>query len=275
MDNNISVLTSVYKNDNPINIKIAIESIINQTLKPAEIVLVVDGPVSEEINNCLTKLEENISILKIVRLEKNVGLGNALKIGSEHCRCDYIARMDSDDIALPTRFEKQMEIFNLDNTLSLVGTNGQEFFNDLDKLANIKAVPETHKEICEFMKSRCPFCHMSVMMKKEALINAGGYMDWYYAEDWYLWIRMYLTGAKFYNIQESLMNIRINYESFERRSGFKYYKSIKNLLKYMYNKKMIGCFRYAKEKIIRFVGHVLTPKKLKRKLYMKFLRKEK
>jgi hypothetical protein len=109
---------------------------------------------------------------------------------------------------------------------------------------------------------------------KQALIDAGGYQDWYYAEDWYLWIRMFLSGAKFYNIQENLMLIRINYDTFERRGGMKMFKSIKNLLKFMKSNKMIGAFRYLKECFKRFVGHVLVPKKMKRKLYMKFMRKE-
>lgn len=268
----ISVLMSVYKNDIAENIKTAVESITNQTLKPDEIILVVDGPVSETINACLEDLAQNIDSLEVIRLENNVGLGNALKIGTEHCSGDYIARMDSDDIADPTRFEKQIRCFDENPVLSVVGSNGQEFFNELSHMGNIKVVPETHDAICQFMKSRCPFCHMSVMMKKTALLEAGGYLDWYYAEDWYLWIRMYLAGAVFYNIQECLVKIRVNYDSFARRGGFKYYKSIKKLLKLMYRHKMIGFGQYLKEKIKRFVGHVLVPKRMKKKLYMKFMR---
>ena len=123
------------------------------------------------------------------------------------------------------------------------------------------------------MKARCPFCHMSVMMKKSMLKKAGGYQHWQYAEDWYLWIRMYLAGAKFYNIQENLMLIRINEDTFARRSGLSYYKTIKALLKYMKEHKMIGFFKYTKEKIRRFIGHVLVPKKWKTRLYKKYMRK--
>lgn len=274
MEKNISVLMSVYKNDKPLSIVEAVDSVINQTLKPKQVVLVVDGPVSDDITNILKELQEKYSILEVYPLEQNVGLGKAMNYGSEKCKYEFIARMDSDDIACADRFEKQMKCFEEDESLSVVGSNSQEFFETMDNLANVKAVPEKHDDIVQFMKGRCPFCHMSVIMKKQALIDAGGYQDWYYAEDWYLWIRMYLAGAKFYNIQENLMLVRINYDTFERRGGMKMYKSIKNLLKFMKKNKMIGFARYIKECVKRFVGHVLVPKKLKRKLYMKFLRKK-
>ena len=274
MEKNISVLMSVYKNDKPSSIVEAVESVINQTLKPKQVVLVVDGPVGDDINKVLKDLQEKYSILELYPLERNVGLGKAMNYGSEKCKYDFIARMDSDDIACPDRFEKQMKCFEEDESFSVIGSNSQEFFETIDNLANVKAVPEKHDDIVKFMKGRCPFCHMSVIMKKQALIDAGGYQDWYYAEDWYLWIRMYLAGAKFYNIQENLMLVRINYDTFERRGGMKMYKSIKNLLKFMKKNKMIGFARYIKECVKRFVGHVLVPKKLKRKLYMKFMRKK-
>lgn len=274
MDKNISVLMSVYKNDKPQYIAEAVESVINQTLQPKQVVLVVDGPVSEKITKTLHDLQAKYSVLEIYPLKENVGLGKAMKYGSEKCKYEYIARMDSDDFCTPDRFEKQMKCFENDPDLGMVGSNGQEFFETIENMANVKSVPETHEEIVNFMKGRCPFCHNAVIMKKQLLIDAGGYQDWYYAEDWYLWIRMYLSGAKFYNIQENLVYIRINYDTYERRGGMKMYKSIKNLLKYMKEHKMIGFVRYTKEKIKRFVGHVLIPKKLKRKLYMKLMRTE-
>ena len=274
MEKNISVLTSVYKNDIAKNVETAVESIVNQTLPPKQIVMMVDGPVPDELSQKLDELAKKYDVLEVHKLEKNVGLGNALRLGTDYCKYDIIARMDSDDIALPERFEKEIACFEKDPELSLVGSNAQEFFNEPENLANIKAVPETHDEIVAFMRGRCPFCHMSVMMKKDMLEKAGGYQDWYYAEDWYLWIRMYLAGAKFYNIQENLMLVRINYDTFERRGGLKYYKSIKGLLKFMKQNKMIGFMKYTKEKMKRFVGHVLVPKKMKNKLYMKFMRKK-
>lgn len=273
MDKDISVLMSVYKNDIPENVEKAVESVVNQTLSPKQIVMVVDGPVPDKLMQMLKSLEEKYSIYQNVFLEENGGLGNALKEGTKYCKYEFIARMDSDDISVPERFEKEMSVFENDKSVDLVGSNGQEFYDDLNNLAGVKCVPETNDEIVSFMKSRCPFCHMSVMMKKSSLIKAGGYQTYLWAEDWFLWIRMYLSGARFYNIQENLVYIRINLDTFARRSGLKYYKNIKGLLKFMKKNKMIGFAKYQKEKLRRFVGHVLVPNKLKNKMYRKFLRK--
>lgn len=273
MKKEISVLMSVYKNDIPKNVVTAVESVVNQTLPPKQIVMMVDGPVSKEMEKTLKELDKKYEILELHFQKQNQGLGKTMANGSAFCKHEFIARMDSDDIAMPERFEKQMKVFEEHPEFDMVGSNAQEFFNEPENLAGIKAVPETHEQIVEFMKSRCPFCHMTVTMRKSILEKAGGYKDWFYAEDWYLWIRMYLAGAKFYNIQENLVLARINYDTFARRGGLKYYKSIKGLLKLMKDNKMIGLIKYTKEKCRRFIGHVLIPKKLKNRMYRKYLRK--
>ena len=273
MEKDISVLMSVYKNDVPKNVITAVESVVNQTLQPKQIVMVVDGPVSKEMEEVLKQLQKKYNIFDLHFQEVNQGLGKTMANGTAFCKYNYIARMDSDDIAMPERFEKQMKIFEEHPEIDMVGSTAQEFFNEPENLAGVKWVPETNEQIVEFMKSRCPFCHMTVIMKKDILEKAGGYKDWFYAEDWYLWIRMYLAGAKFYNIQENLVLARINYDTFARRGGLKYYKSIKGLLKFMKDNKMIGFVKYNKEKCRRFIGHVLIPKKLKNRMYRKYLRK--
>ena len=274
MNKDISVLMSVYKNDIPENVKVAVESVYNQTLKPKQIVMIVDGPVPEELKEMLVSFEREYDIYENIWLEKNLGTGGALEQGWQKCTCDYIAKMDSDDISVPDRFEKEMDFLEKHPDVDIVGSNMQEFFVELENLGGVKAVPETHEEIVDFMARRSPFCHQTVIMKREILEKAGGYKPWYYAEDYYLWIRMYFAGAKFYNIQENFVYMRMNYDSFARRGGLKYYKSIKGLLKLMYKHKMMGFFAYTKAKIIRFVGHVLVPKKLKKTMYLKFLRKK-
>ena len=268
----ISVLSSVYKNDVAENVKTAFESILKQTYKPSQIVIVRDGKVSDELQNLLDEYKKN-GIFTIVERDNNLGLGKTLNEGLGYCKYDYIARMDSDDIAEPTRFEKQVKCFENDENLSIVGTNGIEFVDSLENIAGEKVVPETDSEIKKYMTKRCPMCHMSVMMKKQSILDAGSYRDWYYAEDWYMWIRMCLSGAKFYNIQETLMKIRINKDTYARRHGMKYYKSIKGLLKYMRKQKMCSWFTYVKNCFVRFVGHVLVPRKMKFRLYKKFMRK--
>lgn len=272
MNRDISVLMSVYQNDKSEYIIESIESVINQTLPPKQLVIVIDGPVGEGIKSTLESLRNKYHVIEVYQLDENVGLGRALRFGMEKCRYELIARMDSDDLSMSDRFMKQVNCFENDASLDVVGSCGLEFITHTNN-SMVKSVPKAHEDIVKFMKSRCPFCHMSVMMKKSAVESAGGYLDYYYAEDWYLWIRMCLNGARFYNIQENLVNIRVDHEFYRRRSGIKLYNSTKNLLKYMREHKMIGFFRYRIEKIKRFIGYVMTPNWLREKIYRKYMRK--
>lgn len=268
----ISVLMSVYKNDIAQNVKTAVESIINQTFRPSQVVIVVDGPVPDETTKTLEELKELYSEVEIYPLEQNVGLGNALKEGMTHCGNEIVARMDSDDIAVEDRFEKQIKKFEEDSELSIVGSNIAEFIGDKDNVVSIRSVPEKHEDICKYLKKRCPFNHMTVMFKKSEVEKAGGYLHWFYNEDSYLWARMYLAGCRFANIPENLVYARINEATFQRRGGYKYYKSERDLFKFMYKNKIIGWGEYQKAKTIRFVVQVLMTNKTRQWFFKKFAR---
>ena len=270
----ISVLMSVYKNDIAQNVKTAVESIINQTFRPSQVVIVVDGPVPDETTKTLEELKELYSEVEIYPLEQNVGLGNALKDGMTHCVNEIVARMDSDDIAVEDRFEKQIKKFEEDCELSIVGSNIAEFIGDKDNVVSIRSVPEKHEDICKYLKKRCPFNHMTVMFKKSEVEKAGGYLHWFYNEDSYLWARMYLAGCKFANIPENLVYARINEATFQRRGGYKYYKSERDLFKFMYKNKIIGWGEYQKAKTIRFVIQVLMPNSVRKYVFLKMMRKK-
>lgn len=270
----ISVLMSVYKNDIAQNVRTAVESIINQTYRPSQVVIVVDGPVPDETTKTLEELKELYSEVEIYPLEQNVGLGNALKEGMTHCVNEIVARMDSDDIAVEDRFEKQIKKFEEDSELSIVGSNIAEFIGDKDNVVSIRSVPEKHEDICKYLKKRCPFNHMTVMFKKSEVEKAGGYLHWFYNEDSYLWARMYLAGCKFANIPENLVYARINEATFQRRGGYKYYKSERDLFKFMYKNKIIGWGEYQKAKAIRFVIQVLMPNSVRKYVFLKMMRKK-
>lgn len=108
-----SVLMSVYSKENPTWLRLAIESMQTQTLPTSDFVLVCDGPLTPELDGVIAEKQRQMGeTLTVVRLEKNVGLGNALNEGIKHCRNELVARMDSDDIAYPDRCEKQVAIFN-------------------------------------------------------------------------------------------------------------------------------------------------------------------
>lgn len=269
---NYSVLMSVYKNEKVAYFEQAMDSILNQTVRPEQIVLVRDGLVNEELQEAIDKyVSAYPEMFTYLPLEQNGGLGNALRHGLPYCRNELVGRMDTDDISVPDRFERQLAFMAENPDVDIVGGNISEFSRAPENITAYRLVPETHEEIVERLKSRSPFNHVTVMFKKSALEKAGSYEDFYRYEDWYLWIKMYLSGAKFANINAILINVRV-FDMVNRRGGMKYYRGCVQVLKYMKKNRMIGFLKYIKICVIRFCGYVLLPNKLREWAYKKFLR---
>lgn len=266
-----SVLMSIY-NGEKVNYFIeAIESVLNQTVIPDEIILIRDGLVNEElqktIDSYITKYE---TLFTYVPLELNKGLGNALHIGVITSRNEYIARMDSDDICVPNRFEKQLAFMKEHSEISVVGGQIYEFIEDPNKIVCQRAVPLDHDSIVDFFQTRNAFNHMTVLFKKSAVLEAGNYMDMHYVEDYYLWCRMLLHGCKFANLPDCLVYARIGNEMFKRRGGYRYFCSWKKLEKFKKDNGIIDFQRYSKTLILRFIVQVITPNTLRGFIIKKF-----
>jgi len=212
-------------------------------------------------------------MLKVVYLQKNFGLGNALKVALDNCENELVARMDSDDVSASDRFEIQLRYLRQHPEVDIVGGNITEFLEDEDNIIGKRYVPETDKQIKSYMKKRCAFNHVAVMYKKSAIIKAGSYKDWFCNEDYYLWLRMMLSGAIFANVPENLVNVRVGNEMSARRGGMKYFRSEAALQEYMLQNHVIGVPRYLYNVALRFVGEVLAPNSLRAKLF-KFTRKK-
>jgi glycosyltransferase involved in cell wall biosynthesis len=268
-----SVAMSVYKNDKVEHFRNALNSIIHQTVPPSEIILVVDGPITTKLMNVITEYQSKINYLFPIHLEKNCGLGTALRVAVESCSFELIARMDSDDISVYNRFEKQLKCFGEYNDLDIIGGNINEFIDDERNIVGKRIVPTSNMEIKKYMKSRCPFNHMTVMFKKSKVLKAGNYKDWFWNEDYYLWIRMYESGCGFGNLDDNLVNVRVGKEMYKRRGGKKYFISEKAIQKYMLKKKIIGIPRYFYNVGIRFIIQVLMPNNVRGYLFRMFARK--
>lgn len=267
-----SIAMSVYKSDNPQFFDRALESITDlQTVKPDEICLVVDGPVSDEINNVIAKYEAKYT-LKTIRLEKNGGLGNALKLATENASYELIARMDSDDVSVSTRFEEQLKYFEMHPEIDIVGGNITEFIGEESNVVARRSVPTENNEIREYMKKRCPFNHMSVMYKKKAIMAVGGYQDWFWNEDYYLWIRMWLNDSVFANTSTDLVNVRTGADMYARRGGKKYFQSEKRLQKFMLENKVINHWTYCSNVAKRFIVQCLLPNRIRGWVFRRFAR---
>lgn len=265
---------SVYKNDSPEFLKLSLKSIYdNQTRKPDEIVVVFDGPLTNELYQVLNEFKrDKEKIVKYYSQEINRGLGDALRIGSEYCTGDYILRMDSDDISDSYRFEKQISYVEKHPEIDVVGTDIAEFQNSLnEKNKRIRSCPKYHDEIVKMAKHRNPMNHVSVCIKKSALIKSGGYKTLLLLEDYYLWLRMIETGCKLANINESLVYVRIGNGFDSKRGSKERIIGWKVLQNYMVEHQLISKTE-AKKNMMYIWGFVNTPSWLKKVLYDKLLR---
>lgn len=274
MTQTFSVCMSVYQKDRPEYFRIALKSIINQTIKPNEIVLVIDGPVSEDIENIINEYKQKYSLIKTIRLPQNRGLGNALNIAVINASHSLIARMDSDDISLPDRFERQLLCFEKDSELSIIGGGITEFVEVDNNIVGYRICPLSDSKIKKNMKHRCAFNHMTVMMKKNDVIKVGNYQDWFWNEDYYLWVRMMEAGCKFQNLQEILVNVRVGADMYARRGGVKYFKSEATLQYYMLKHNIINGPQYSVNVFIRFLVQIILPNKLRAFVFQNLFRKK-
>ena len=270
MMNNYSVLMSVYHKEKADYLRDAMDSIWNQTIPTDDFVLVCDGPLNEELEEVINyMLKDHLSVLKIIRLENNLGLGNALNEGLKHCKNELVARMDSDDIADYQRCEKQLQVFQNNTDIDLCSGTILEFDGSIDKIIGMRKLPESNEDIRSFSKKRNPFNHPAVMFKKSSVESAGGYDEKFHLfEDYYLWIRMFLNGSSGKNIIEPILYMRTPADFYLRRGGFKYSKAILSFYKWMKSENWIT----AKEYFFSAFPHAflsIMPNFLRKMVYLK------
>lgn len=273
---NFSVIISVYKYDKPEFVRVALDSmLVNQSAKPDEIVLVQDGPVPYEISRLLIDYKDKYGeLLKVIKLEENQGLGNALRIGVENAKYDIVARMDSDDICSPNRFEKQLVFMGAHPDCDIVGGQITEFIDTPDNIVGKREVPCDNEAIYKYMRSRCALNHPTVMFRKKAVLDAGNYQDWFWNEDYYMWIRMMERGCVFANLPDVLVNMRSGLDQYGRRGGKKYFDSEIGIKKLMLEKGMITRTEYVVNYIERFIIQLMLPCSFRGWVLRTFARKQ-
>lgn len=255
-----SVLMSVYYKEKINYFKTAFDSILNQTISPDEIVLIEDGPISQELEEIINCYKEKVEKLKIIKLEKNLGLGEALKIGIKNCKYNLIARMDTDDIAKNNRFEKQLNIFKKFPEIDVVGSNTEEFeeINGQRKIIRLKKLPQSNEKILKKLKKCNALNHPTVMYKKNKVLSSGNYSGEYKRlEDYHLWVKMALNNCKFYNIQEPLLYFRVTDESFKRRSGIKKMIEDFKFHKLLFDLKFINFYEFLRNIFLWMVYRII------------------
>lgn len=267
-----SVLMSLYAKEVPEYFELAFESMARQTLMPHEIIVVCDGPLTKGLEETLRKVRNDYpDLLKIVRSESNIGLGLALNLGLQHCSCELVARMDTDDISFPDRAEKQLVAFMEDQTLDLLGSHVSEFVGDVSNVVSMRKVPITHEEIYEFAKRRSAFNHPAVMFKKSSVLSVGGYSDLRRNQDVDLFGRMLFSGCRANNIDESLLYFRSGESLAKRRKSW---ENTKSYIEVIHNFYRMGYSSFADFALVATAQTFmfLCPAKIQAAIYRAFLR---
>jgi glycosyltransferase involved in cell wall biosynthesis len=261
---------SVYEGEKASYIDEALQSLEDQTVQPQEIVLVKDGPVGEDIERTIDHWRDLLPIRE-VRLEQNMGLGTALRRGTEEATFELVARMDADDIACPDRLEKQLEFMNRHPDVDAVGSWIKEFEGSVDNVYGRREPPEASCDLLAYARHRNPLNHMTVMFRKSSVVEAGGYRPMPGLEDYSLWVRMLMNGCEIANIPDHLVWVRAGQEMVGRRGGMDYFLHECEFNFGLYSKGFISAgdliYNLATRLVVRFM-----PSLLRVKLYRKFLR---
>jgi len=268
-----SVIISVYDGDRADWLKSALHSIIDQTAQPSEILITQDGPINETLKKTIDSIIEATPWIEfnIIGTQYNMGRGYVLALAVEAAEHELIAIMDADDVALSERFELQTKVFSSSPEIDVVGSWIDEFETEPHQPLCVRKLPEHHAEIVKYARWRNPVNQMTVMFRKNAVLEVGNYQEAKYFEDMWLWYRMIHAGSIFYNIQKTLVLARGGANIMARRTGLKYMKYETELLLRLLRSGYISYPNFALMAITRLPIRLL-PQKLARQFFILMLR---
>lgn len=216
-----SVLMTVYRNEKALFFDQAIQSILSQTVPTDDFVIVCDGPLSSALDAVILKYTQAYpDIIHVLRLAQNVGIGAANNAGLQICQHDLVVKMDADDISMPGRCEAQLSRFEQNRDLTILGGDIEEFVADPNSPFSVRSVPKSNAEICTYAKRRQPFNNVTVMLRKSAVLNVGGYKPLRRSEDYDLYIRLLHRGYYAENLPQILVKVRVDPDTYKRRGSF-------------------------------------------------------
>lgn len=274
----ISVLMSVYQKEKPEYFKAALESVINQTMQPDEILVIKDGPLTTELEKVICDVQQVLEerntahiTLRTYQFEENVQLGRALQKGVELCKHEFIARMDTDDIACLDRLQKQYNYMLSHESVAALGGYMEEFCDD-ESFTNVKTMPSGADALRSYARFRNPLNHMTIMLRKNAILEAGNYRHYPFLEDYDLWGRVLAVGYEIDNLPEVLVRARVGNELYGRRGGFNYCKRYLGLRKEQHK---LGLTNWIEWIIACGITIAVTiiPSGARKQVYQKILRK--
>lgn len=269
-----SVLMSVYQKEKPVFLDQALMSIEEQTVIPDQIVLVEDGPLTAELDKVIEEHQKRFSNkYELLKLTSNRGLGAALQKGVERCRYEWIARMDTDDIAVKNRFELQLRAIVKEPQLAVIGGQVDEFAGSPEQVVGRRKVPLLNAELRAFIKWRSPFNHPTVMLNKKAVLQVGNYQANGKIEDYFLWSRVMFAGYEVKNLPEILVHMRVDAGMYQRRGDVENLRQIFKLRRMLRQQKFLTVWEELVGDLAMALNLVI-PTKLRMVVYKNLLHKK-
>lgn len=266
-----TVFIPVYLKDDTDNLELALKSVINNSVVPDEILIIFDGPVTDDMNQLVNQYVEQLPhVMRVIKQQNNKGRGYTAANATLKARNELVARMDADDIANLQRFEQQVDLIRNNSNLDVVGGQIVEFDENLE-LNQRRIVPIMHEKIVEFSRLRSPINQPTVLFRKSSVLKAGNYSNLTVMEDYDLWMRMIENKMLFQNIDEDLVYMRAPKDMYQRRGGVQYLKTYHKFRKQLLKKHLITYQDYYKSMIGMAISSLL-PTSLREKLYKVLLR---
>lgn len=257
---------SVYHRVKLDELDLCLESMDWQSRHPDQIVIVLDGEVPKPIDARLQLFQkQSVCPVTLIRLPENVGLSSALNEGLKHCDGDWILRMDADDISLPERFAQQLS-YAEQTDIDLVGSALYEFSEHPSRPEKLKPVHSSHEQMVRSLALRNPVNHPTACVRKQKLIDAGGYPHLPLLEDYFLWSKLLKSGARFHNLEQPLYLFRFDEQTLKRRGGLENFKNETWLRRWMYKEKLISLPAFLVAVTLQLFLR-LTPASLRRSLW--------
>jgi hypothetical protein len=268
-----SLLLPVYRGDRPEFLRRAFRSSVDdQTLRPDEVVVVRDGPVSADLARTIAELAEASPVPVVtVELERNMGLAYALERGLDACAHDVVARMDADDISLPERFARQLALMS--GGLDLVGTGMYEFADEVGTIVGRRTPPVGADAISRYARFHDPFNHPTVVYRRAAVQRAGGYKPLGLMEDYYLFARMIQEGARVQNLPDPLVMYRVSAGAYKRRGGVAQLRAEVRLQREFRRARFTSLAQASRNVLVRG-GYRLVPEGIRRVAYRRLITRD-
>lgn len=267
----VTVLMTAYAGTTVEELQRSVDCITAQTRPADEFLLVVDGPVPASLDAAIAEAASAHPELRVERLPVNRGSGVASARGLELATGEFLARHDSDDVSLPHRLERQLAVVEAHH-LDLVGAAMLEFEGSPDHVVGVRTNPRTHDRIAARMRLNNPINNPTVVFRTQLARDVGGYADLPYMQDYDLFARMLVAGARMENLDEPLVLFNAGEGMLNRRGGWRMVPHELTVQRRLRDNGTIGTALFVRNLVLRSAFRIMPAGLLKRAYAVLFRR---